>query len=444
MLKFTFSPDEARVVFDHCDSSGDGRMDYLDFLDLVDDEDEEGEAHSLEMTRRKDVSERMREDEAPMVIDMDKWLGLIGLERAPGDVFDIFCEAVCDLLVPAARQDSLKDVKMLSAYFSSWQRRRELFAVCSFDDFYSVLDALGLNKAKFRCFEEVQSLKNAVDRRMMGLLDTQEVFALTNSAEKADPDASSSRKMPHPAMVRRFQNLLGASDQTGAYVNLQQQGDPLGAYISVIFDLRSCTSISEFNQSQMMSMLQNACDTGDRKNARGGYGVPPRIGTNAFDRLCCAMGLHLDEHTIKGLFYNFSSIRSELLGAGIKDSWKNKTRAGETDPRDSILTDHLVELLFAPLDPYVARQAASTDAANKASVAKYITISQFVVALCRVLLSSDYRENLIEMMDANVPKTSRMRRKRRQKAVATGDMGGKKVVEPEDAALKLQKNYRGW
>jgi hypothetical protein len=108
-----------------------------------------------------------------------------------------------------------------------------------------------------------------------------------------------------------------------------------------------------------------------------------------------------------------------------------KERMGETD----IQTTERIGLTTEP-------KTATSSKVGGGS----ITVSQFLIALCRVLLPSEQRETFLEIDAINQQplKKSRIRRTQRLLGLTTGDVGGNQILSTDNLAIKIQSRFRSW
>eukprot|EP00602_Paraphysomonas_sp_CaronLab_P013097 CAMPEP_0185040702 /NCGR_PEP_ID=MMETSP1103-20130426/39067_1 /TAXON_ID=36769 /ORGANISM="Paraphysomonas bandaiensis, Strain Caron Lab Isolate" /LENGTH=1763 /DNA_ID=CAMNT_0027580099 /DNA_START=66 /DNA_END=5357 /DNA_ORIENTATION=+ len=397
---------------------------------------------------------------------MNLWLHYIGLERQSDAVYKMFCEAVVEVFYPVFEKvDSfsgskdVSDISMLCKYFGSWSRQREACAVFNLHDYVLVLDALGLCSTKFRNPKELHTLKCETDLRLIDISDVQQLLTTTfeNYTSKSTPLSSGENDVKNHPFVEAVRDMVLHSSKCTENASKSDASGSVSSFKQLIMNIRTLIREGLIEESRLVAILHNAAQVDALDKSSVTFrppGMTKRIGLNGFRRFCAAFGYCVNDECAKQIFSNIEELKKALFN---KMSQSTSISSNEKTEQGSANVDDLLELLLLPIESNSAGsketriniESKSDDASHQPdprSVGdkRYITVTQFVIALSRVLLPSDFRKNLLDLEAASAPRQRRIRRKKRQRAVEQGHVGGKKILEPPSAVLKLQSTYRGW
>jgi hypothetical protein len=438
LLGLDLSVDEASVVFSHCDTGGKGEMDYLMFLDLL-----QGKVLEMAASLPEEVSTEQPLDN--FFMDINRWLSFLDLPRDLSDLLSLFLEAIASLLQPVVLgfpRNDFRDLNLLCKYFSSWNRQREVCAVFSMDDFSRVLGAAGLSRFKFRSKLEIPLLKNWCD---LNLINLQEFTSLLQKS----PASAASSTDSHP-LVSSIKDLIQQSEHHGIF-RLSAGDDPVDSFGQLFLRYRKFLTEIGLEKEKLMQVLYNIrapsndSSTGN-VHQKSSSSLLKQMTVEQFQILSSCFGYHLNDlDTIRSLFHHLPEIKESLL----QQSSRPVIGSGSLSSLgDEIFLDDILELLCFPLNQQSQElmEKLSSIETQEIQQTTRITVSQLFVALCRVLLPSDYREALLEIEELNqLPmKKNKIRRRKRLQGVTSGDVGGKQILSENDFIVKIQSRYRSW
>ena len=364
--------------------------------------------------QRRDVTEKS--NDFLFTFNFETWLTEIGIISPPADIFAKFCTAVINLLYSVHKplgklrpeDEILTDIALLNDYFSKWSCREECCFICDDNMFASMLSSLGLSSQIGG--DEFNILKNLADFGLLPLSEIRDILSNDTCA------------IEEYRWTSRISQLLQSCDIAGCWEIPGSAGNGVSSLIcmlkSKILDKRLDREALRFKFSAASYSVEQKMVTKDnvdrQESLRADFNV------NSLQRLCCSFGFRVNSDAIE----SYHKQLSKRCGCN----------EGETLSANAFL-----EFLLGDGDEVIDSQSESVEA-----FPEFITVSQFVASVCRVLLSTQFREDVKLLLETGHPNKRRIRRSRRRKATGEGNVGGKAVVTPELGAIRIQAAFRGW